>query len=61
MGAKEHLGLIGYDSFHFVVENVERSRAFYTQRLDFKEVREDNILLGKPVTFTKDNIDQFNF
>ena len=38
MGAKEHLGLIGYDSFHFVVENVERSRAFYTQRLDFKEV-----------------------
>jgi 4-hydroxyphenylpyruvate dioxygenase len=38
MAAKEHLGLIGYDSFHFVVENLERSRAFYTQRLDFKEV-----------------------
>ena len=38
MAATENLGLIGYDSFHFVVENLERSRAFYTQRLDFKEV-----------------------
>jgi 4-hydroxyphenylpyruvate dioxygenase len=35
---KEHSGLMGYDSFHFVVENLERSRAFYTERLDFKEV-----------------------
>jgi 4-hydroxyphenylpyruvate dioxygenase len=38
MSGKENLGLIGYDSFHFVVENLERSRAFYTQRLDYKEV-----------------------
>jgi 4-hydroxyphenylpyruvate dioxygenase len=38
MATTENLGLIGYDSFHFVVENLERSRAFYTQRLDFKEV-----------------------
>ena len=38
MSGKENLGLVGYDSFHFVVENLERSRAFYTQRLDFKEV-----------------------
>jgi 4-hydroxyphenylpyruvate dioxygenase len=38
MSPKESLGLIGYDSFHFVVENLERSRAFYTQKLDFKEV-----------------------
>jgi 4-hydroxyphenylpyruvate dioxygenase len=38
MSGKDHLGLVGYDSFHFVVENVERSRAFYTERLDFKEV-----------------------
>ncbi len=38
MGAKEHIGLVGYDSFHFVVENLERSRAFYTEKLDFKEV-----------------------
>jgi 4-hydroxyphenylpyruvate dioxygenase len=37
-GGKESLGLVGYDSFHFVVENLERSRAFYTQKLDFKEV-----------------------
>jgi len=35
---KEHSGIIGYDSFHFVVENLERSHAFYTERLDFKEV-----------------------
>lgn len=34
----EHIGITGYDSFHFVVENLERSRAFYTQRFDFKEV-----------------------
>src|SRR6202167_5137980 len=32
------LGVIGYDSLHFVVENLERSRAFYTQKFDFKEV-----------------------
>jgi 4-hydroxyphenylpyruvate dioxygenase len=38
MSGKESLGLIGYDSFHFVVENIERSRAFYTTKLDFKEV-----------------------
>ena len=38
MGAKEHSGLVGYDSFHFVVENLDRSRAFYTEKLDFKEV-----------------------
>jgi 4-hydroxyphenylpyruvate dioxygenase len=38
MAAKESLGFIGYDSFHFVVEDIERSRAFYTQKLDFKEV-----------------------
>jgi 4-hydroxyphenylpyruvate dioxygenase len=34
----EHSGIIGYDSFHFVVENLERSRQFYTERFDFKEV-----------------------
>src|SRR5579871_4146145 len=34
----EHLGITGYDSFHFVVENLERSREFYTKKLDFKEV-----------------------
>ena len=35
---KEHLGLLGYDSFHFVVENLDRSRKFYTDKFDFKEV-----------------------
>lgn len=36
--SSEHIGITGYDSFHFVVENLERSRAFYTERFDFKEV-----------------------
>jgi len=34
----ERLGLLGYDSYHFVVENIERSRHFYEDVLDFKEV-----------------------
>lgn len=34
----EHIGILGYDSFHFVVENLERSRQFYAERFDFKEV-----------------------
>src|SRR5258708_11203122 len=38
MGKPEHLGILGYDSFHFVVEHLERSRRFYTERLDFKEI-----------------------
>lgn len=36
--ATENLGILGYDSFHWAVENLDRSRAFYTDRLDFKEV-----------------------
>lgn len=32
------LGIIGYDSFHFVVEKLDRSSAFYAETLDFKEV-----------------------
>ena len=32
------LGLLGYDSIHFVVENLDRSRAFYAERFDFAEV-----------------------
>lgn len=36
--ADAHIGITGYDSFHFVVENLERSRKFYTNTLDFKEV-----------------------
>jgi 4-hydroxyphenylpyruvate dioxygenase len=34
----EHSGITGYDSFHFVVENLDRSRKFYTEKFDFKEV-----------------------
>lgn len=36
--SSEHIGILGYDSFHFVVENLERSRKFYTDKFDFKEV-----------------------
>jgi 4-hydroxyphenylpyruvate dioxygenase len=32
------LGILEYDSFHFVVEDLERSRRFYTEKFDFKEV-----------------------
>jgi 4-hydroxyphenylpyruvate dioxygenase len=38
MGVPQHSGILGYDSFHFVVENLERSRRFYTEVLDFKEI-----------------------
>jgi 4-hydroxyphenylpyruvate dioxygenase len=34
----EHSGITGYDSFHFVVENLDRSRKFYTEKFDFQEV-----------------------
>jgi 4-hydroxyphenylpyruvate dioxygenase len=36
--SKEHLGILGYDSLHFVVENLDRSRKFYADKFDFKEV-----------------------
>jgi 4-hydroxyphenylpyruvate dioxygenase len=36
--AGEHIGVTGYDSFHFVVENLERSRQFYVERFGFREV-----------------------
>ncbi len=32
------LDLAGYDSFHFVVEDLERSRRFYVERLGFREI-----------------------
>ncbi len=34
----EHIGLLGYDSMHFVVENLDRSRAFYKDKFGFVEV-----------------------
>jgi 4-hydroxyphenylpyruvate dioxygenase len=36
--AREHCGILGYDSFHFVVENLDRSRKFYTTTFGFKEL-----------------------
>jgi rhamnose transport system permease protein len=35
--------------------------AFPAGRLDTLKIEGDNIILGKPFTFTKDNIDQFDF
>jgi 4-hydroxyphenylpyruvate dioxygenase len=32
------LGIAGYDSIHFVVEDLERSRRFYSERFGFHEV-----------------------
>src|SRR5512140_1392855 len=34
----DSLGIVGYDSFHFVVQDLERSRRFYAQALGFTEV-----------------------
>ena len=34
----ESLGILGYDSFHFIVADLERSRRFYTEGLGFTEV-----------------------
>src|SRR5689334_2468530 len=36
--ARETLGLLGYDSFHFAVEKSDRSRDFYVNKFDFREV-----------------------
>jgi 4-hydroxyphenylpyruvate dioxygenase len=32
------IGILAYDSIHFVVESPERSRDFYTEKFDFQEV-----------------------
>jgi 4-hydroxyphenylpyruvate dioxygenase len=34
----DSLGILGYDSFHFVVADLERSRRFYAEALGFTEV-----------------------
>ncbi len=34
----QDLGIVGYDSFHFIVNDLERSRRFYTEALGFTEV-----------------------
>jgi len=45
---KESLGILGFDSFHFAVENLERSRLFYTERFDFDSVaRAGDLLVEK--------------
>ncbi len=35
---RENIGIVGYDSFHFVVERIDRSKDFYENKFDFKEV-----------------------
>src|SRR6266478_8918271 len=34
----ESLDILGFDSFHFAAENLDRSRVFYTERFDFDEL-----------------------
>jgi catechol 2,3-dioxygenase-like lactoylglutathione lyase family enzyme len=34
----ESLGILGYDSFHFIVSDIARSRRFYTDAMGFTEV-----------------------
>ncbi len=36
--ASGSVGILGYDSFHFAVENLERSDVFYRRTLDFREI-----------------------
>jgi 4-hydroxyphenylpyruvate dioxygenase len=36
--ARENFGLMGYDSYHFAVNDLERSRKFYTEKFGFTEV-----------------------
>ncbi len=36
--ARENFGLMGYDSYHFVVSDLERSRRFYTEKFGFTEM-----------------------
>ena len=43
--AKKNLGIIGYDSFHYIVENIERAHTFYVDKLDFKLVARSSAAL----------------
>ena len=45
--SEKSLGLLGYESYTFVVENLARSRAFYTERFDFREVARSSAELSK--------------
>lgn len=44
---KKNLGIIGYDSFHYIVENIERSHEFYVGKLDFKLVAKSSEALAR--------------
>src|SRR5258708_31853580 len=57
---------LGYLTVHAAVamakgELKPGATTFKGGRLGELEVKGDNVLLGKPFIFTKDNIDQFNF
>jgi 4-hydroxyphenylpyruvate dioxygenase len=38
MGKLESLGILGLDGLHYYVHDLDRSRRFYTERLDFAEI-----------------------
>ena len=55
-----------YHCFHFFARalvdgSLKKDSKLKAGRLGDKEVRGDNVLLGGTLTFTKQNIDQFNF
>lgn len=41
------LGITGYDSFEFVVTDIERSHKFYVDRMDFREVARSSAELSR--------------
>jgi 4-hydroxyphenylpyruvate dioxygenase len=43
----ESLGIIGFDSIHFAVENLERSKKFYLDKLDFDQIAHSGDLLAQ--------------
>ncbi|MEL6543763.1 MAG: 4-hydroxyphenylpyruvate dioxygenase [Myxococcota bacterium] len=45
MGNNESLGITGIESVHYYVRDLERSRAFYTERMDFAEVGKSSTAL----------------
>jgi len=42
MGQLEPLGILGLEALHYYVHDLERSRRFYTERLDFTELGESS-------------------
>ena len=42
----EPLGILGIEGVHYYVRDLERSRRFYVDRLDFSEIGESSLAIG---------------